>query len=457
MNQTPGTHAPNAGASGSSPTGTPAHRDPAALLAAAVCAIVIAGIAYFFSLERQATLNRSQVGFAGLQTWLKSQDIETLTFLGGGALRPEEIGLRILPLFDENLARLSQSPDTEAENLQQKTEYDISSSIVREKMDLVPSLVILPKWRRAVRFKGIAHPAFLIPLNDVQRVRNQIGGIGGSLVRPADGYTENRLTYNGSAFTAGLYQPQFIKGSSCEPLLGDKEAMLLGKCRVDEIDFWILADPDLLNSHGLKLGDNARLGADLIAGLAADGRVIIDLTSRIFVTEKPEQKARSWSDLARFFTYPFSVLWTGFAILCFLFLWHAWVRYGPIVRLFDDRPRASKTNSIDATARLLRLSGHDRRLLQSHFAVRCRMLAADLLGPHRTMGAEPVQELVRIVSQRSPELAREISATSEALHNSTHELSHTELLHLLDQFETLYERTLHEFGRSSEPRPIHQG
>ncbi|HMB47169.1 MAG TPA: hypothetical protein VKN63_02720, partial [Afifellaceae bacterium] len=94
---------------------------------------------------------------------------------------------------------------------------------------------------------------------------------------------------------------------------------------------------------------------------------------------------------------------------------------------------------------------------QSHFAVRCRMLAADLLGPHRTMGAEPVQELVRIVSQRSPELAREISATSEALHNSTHELSHAELLHLLDQFETLYERTLHEFGRSSEPRPIHQG
>jgi hypothetical protein len=210
-----------------------------------------------------------------------------------------------------------------------------------------------------------------------------------------------------------------------------------------------------LNSHGLKLGDNARLGRDLIADLAAGERVIIDLTAGIFITGRPEQKARSWSDLGRFFTYPFSVLWAGFAILSALLLWHAWVRYGPIIHLFDDRPRASKTGSIEATARLLRLSGHDRKLLQSHVAARCRMLASDLLGPHRATGTEPVQELVRIVTQRVPELAQAISDTAATLQNSPHQMSHSELLHMLDKFETLYERTLHEFGRTADARPIH--
>lgn len=438
-----------------STTTAPAHRDPATLLAVAVCAIVIAGLVYLTSLERQASLNRSQVGFAGLHVWLKDQDIETLTFQGGGALRVEDIGLRVLPLFDTDLDRFSEEPETEAEMMKQTTEYDISNEVLHEKIDLVPSLVILPKWRRAVRIKGVAHPAFLIPEADIQRVQSQIYGLGGSISRPRDGYVEETYSFAGRTYNAGLYQPQFVSNSDCTPILGDKNAMLLGKCLGDEGDFWLLSDPDLLNAHGLALGENASLGRDILADLAADNRVIIDLTSSIFISERPQQNARSWSDLARFGTYPFSIVWAGFAIVSALFLWHAWVRYGPVVRLFEDRPRASKTGSIDATARLLRLSGHDRKLLQSHIAARCRMLASDLLGPHRATGTEPVQELVRIIRQRSPELAHDLAGTAEEIQHGQHIKSHAELLHLLDRFETLYERTLHEFGRSAEPRPIH--
>ncbi|HSM40492.1 MAG TPA: hypothetical protein VK862_07050 [Afifellaceae bacterium] len=439
------------------PAAKSAQSDPATLLAVVVCGLVAAGLFYLFSQERQASLNRSQVGYAGLQLWLKDQDVETLTFSGGGTIRPDGIGLRVLPLFDVDLLRFAEEPETEAENLQQMTEYDISDDVLHEKLDMVPSLVILPKWRRAVRIKGIAHPAFLIPEADVQRVRDQIYGVGGAVSRPSDGYVEKSYSYSGRNYTAGLYQPQFLSNSDCTPILGDADAMLLGECTGDEGPFWLLSDPDLLNAHGLTLAGNADLGRDVVAELAAGKRVIIDLTAYVFVTEELVEKTRSWADLGRFFTYPFSVLWIGFAILSALFLWRAWVRYGPIICLFEDGPRASKTGSIDATARLLRLSGHDRQLLQSHVAVRCRMLASDLLGPHRPGGADPVQELVRIVRQRAPELAQGIAETAYALQAIQHPMSHSELLDVLDRFETLYERTLHEFGRSAEPRPIHQG
>lgn len=435
----------------------PARSDPATLLAVVVCALVAAGLFYLFSQGRQASLNRSQVGHAGLQLWLKDQDVETLTFGGGGTMRPDGIGLRILPLFDVDLDNFAEQPKTEAATLQQMTEYDIGKFTVWRKLSLAPSLVILPKWRRAVRAKGVAHPAFLIPESDIRRVMRQIGGIGGTIVRPSPGYDERSYAFDNRSYNAGLYQPQLISGSDCTPILGDSQAMLLGECRRDDETFWLLTDPDLLNAHGLALGDNAELARDVIAGLAAGERVIIDLTAHIFLTEEVQEKARSWAELARFFTYPFSVLWAAFAVLSAVFLWRAWVRYGPIVRFYEDNPRASKAASIDATARLLRLSGHDRKLLQSHIAARCRMLASDLLGPHRASGAEPVQELVRIVRQRDPELAHDIAETSSALQTTQHQMSHAELLDVLDRFETLYERTLHEFGRSAEPRPIHQG
>lgn len=435
-----------------------AKTDPATVLVVLVCVLVGGMFLYFFTQDRQASLNRSQLGYRALQLWLRNQGVETLTFTGGGTIDPDQIGLRVLPVFDVDLDHQSAEPETPADIQQQMTEYDIGRIVLRRKLSLAPSIVVLPKWRRVVRERGVAHPAFLIPENDVRRVVRQIGGIGGTVVRPAAGYVERQFILGSRRYEAGFYQPQYVSGSDCTPVLGDSQSMLLGECRFNDNRFWLLSDPDLLNAHGLGLGENAELARDTVSDLAGGDRVVIDLTTNVFVAEAPPQRpARSWADLGRFFSYPFSVLWAAFAVLSALFLWRAWVRYGPIIRLFEDNPRASKAGSIDATARLLRLSGHDRKLLQSHVSARCRMLASDLLGPHRATGSEPVQELVRIVRQRAPELAEGIAETSSALQTTRHHMSHAELLDVLDRFETLYERTLHEFGRSAEPRPIHQG
>ena len=45
------------------------------------------------------------------------------------------------------------------------------------------------------------------------------------------------------------------------------------------------------------------------------------------------------------------VTWLGFALLSALVLWRAVTRYGPLARIYDDEPRASKTVSIAAKAR----------------------------------------------------------------------------------------------------------
>ena len=100
--------------------------DPATLLAVFVCALVAAGLFYLLSQERQASLNRSQVGYAGLQLWLKDQDVEALTFSGGGTIRPDGIGLRILPLFDVDLDNFAEEPETEAETTQRRLEGRVS-------------------------------------------------------------------------------------------------------------------------------------------------------------------------------------------------------------------------------------------------------------------------------------------------------------------------------------------
>lgn len=438
------------------PASSAGRRDPASLLAVGVAALALATFVYLFAqIDRQVPLNRSQVGFAGLAQWLKSRDIEALTFRGGGVLHADDIGLRLIPLFDTDLAHMTPPPKNEREDLDQSTEIDISAFVLNRKIRSIPSLIILPKWRRAVRMKGVAHPDYLIPEVEIARLQKQIDGIGGELDRATSGYAGSTAFINGAAFEFGLFHPQFLRASGCDPLVGRADAMLIGSCSAGGYRFWVLTDPDLLNNHGLRLSENALLAQSLITELAGDARVLIDLSTSIFIADDSQPDIRSWAELARFLTGAFTAGWIGLALVAGVFLWRASVRYGPIIRLFEDQPVASKTSSIDATARLLRLSGHDLELLKSHVAARCRILAADLLGPHHGIGADPVRELANIVSRRSPQLAEEISLTAHDLNDTKKDWSDTDMLRFLDRFERLHERTLHEFGRSADARSVY--
>ncbi|MCP5995978.1 hypothetical protein NL385_27970, partial [Klebsiella pneumoniae] len=60
--------------------------------------------------------------------------------------------------------------------------------------------------------------------------------------------------------TIRIYQAQVFSRdqtpSNCEEMAGLQAGPLLLKCTFD-FDFYVLSDPDLLNNHGLALGENA--------------------------------------------------------------------------------------------------------------------------------------------------------------------------------------------------------
>lgn len=399
---------------------------------------------------RLAPLHRSAIGFDGLVIWLKHNGLEARGFSGGGVLTDENVGLRILPLFRTGLAPRRKWKDSEPPP-DPSPEDAPTLGVVRQKIDLLPTLLILPKWTGAVRETGLAHPLLLLPEDEVSGLLDEIDPSAGALSRRESGYVEFAVEFERTGFVVGLYHPQSVRAGDCTPILGDRDAMLLGKCDADGAAYYLLADPDLFDAHGLRLAENARIAVAMIRALA-DGRpTIVDRTTSVFAakTRGRDIRSRTWSDLARFFAYPFSALWAGFAIFGLLVLWRAWVRYGPALRPFDDTPGASKEVSIAATARLLRNAGHDAKLLHAHVATRCQTLAAELLGPHRPAGADSRTLVIAMARRKSPELARAFEAILHELDSLDSATALSDLLDLLDRFEGLYQRTLHEFGRTS--------
>lgn len=423
------------------------------ILGFALAGAVILGVLWLMSGNDARALRRGPTGFDGLVHWLKSEGVEARNFTGGGLLRRGEVGLRILPLFDTNLTSARRLPTTEEEVIAQTSERDISLPIVRAKLRDLPTLVVLPKWRAGMRLLGVAHQSLLIPPANVNRVARQLGlkgtrirrDPGGLGTRPADG---GRLE---------LMHGQVLAASGCTPVIGTAKALILGKCRIlgpsddtgAQEHFWVLADPDLMNNHGLILSGNADIATALVRRFDLGKPVLIDLTDTDQTVPAEwfrEQHERSWEDLARLFRWPFAMIWIAFCAVALLIFWRAVIRDGPLAAAGGEHPRAAKEVSIEAKARLLRLADHDAALLTEHVAARLAHLAARLLGPHRKAGGSPLANLERLVGRRDPALAAELRAVAVVPTG----LDGPSLLRHLDRFETCYAKVTHEFGRTTD-------
>jgi len=420
-------------------------------------ALVVGGVAAFVlwalgGADRQ--LRRSPIGFDGLVAWLRDGGLEARGFQGGALLERERVGLRILPLYDGNIDHWRTQPEDQDALIREADQVDIRRAVVLAKIRLLPTLVVLPKWRTGVALTGVAHPVLLRDAGDDPLSRGQLPGIGGRLERPAGAFRD--FGVEGSPRQARLYLPQVLRGADCVPLVGDRQAMLLGRCGGGNESFWVLSDPDLLNSHGLRLGDNAAIARELLGRLAAGRPVVVDYSTLPWSIEDrpagPVRDERRWSDLARFVEPPFAWLWAGFAALAALLLWRAALRFGPPLRPYDDGPRAAREVGIAAKARLLRLTGRDDALLRAHVAGRLQALAAELLGPHRPDIGSPLEQVGRAVGRRDPSLdrrLREAVAEAEGLPTGA---PTSEAVRRLDRFETIIEQVLHGFGRASRGR-----
>lgn len=210
-------------------------------------------------------------------------------------------------------------------------------------------LIVLPKrgaLPEPTRPRFVAY-AGLLPLEDPQRVLDALE-IEAKVIRP----DHSIGAWRGELPAPTLDGPQLLTSSaSLHPLVASDEGILAAE--LDVADGWhaiVLADPDVLATHGLARGSNAALAVALVERLGGGALpVVVDETLHGF-----DQQPSIARELFRF---PL-VLGTASALLAAALLaWAALVRFG--------RPRApepplapGKLFLVESTAELLRHGGH---------------------------------------------------------------------------------------------------
>jgi hypothetical protein len=278
-------------------------------------------------------------------------------------------------------------------------------------------LVVLPKWvgtQDPVRRTWIAD-ADLLPVEEVAPVLAALD-IEAEVRRPAEALP-------------GLPAPQLLEGD-VQTYAGRGAHSLIAA--VDDA-VWLVADPDLMNNHGLGRADNASTIIGLIEILRAGGPVVFDETLHGFRVETSPFRA--------LFVPPLVFATLAALAAAALLLWAAMGRFGA------PEPTAAaiapgKDYLIRNTAALLRFGGHDAHALRRYLAtavaaVRQALHAPDLddaalrawlerLRADRG-GAVPLAELERDVealaaTRRPP--ARRVLDTAARIHRWRKELTH---------------------------------
>lgn len=426
---------------------------PADIVSVLIIVAIAAGAAWYMIRDRDYPLRLSAMGHAGLIAWLRDQGIEARE-ARGLPVTPDKVGLRVLALHDTDLATDFEPPTDKADYLATGTEYDIEAGTILRKINSLPSVIIAPKWSRAARHSGFLDPSLLLPEDEASRPFLQLNVMEEPFRRPTAKLLEISAPEDadGTARAITLYAPQLFARevpAGCTSLLGGAIGHVVIECEGHERSFIAVSDPDLLNNHGLALGENAAVSADLIRDWAEGLPVLIDTTAHLFTEETlPEVPRRAWSDLLRLFAYPFTILWAAGGLVLVLALWRSWFRFGPPVAVFDDRIGASKTVSIGAKARLLRMTGNDIALFETYIAARIRQLEEALFGGN-TLAGDPIRRIFSLVERRDPALARDFGAAAAAARTPTPGTPETGLMDLAENFERQTERVLNEFGRTA--------
>jgi hypothetical protein len=152
---------------------------------------------------------------------------------------------------------------------------------------------------------------------------------------------------------------QLIKSSRLRPVVGNDAGMLVGELRTGGRRLWILADPDVMQNHGIADPDNAVFSVALINALrGADGNVVFDEVVHGF-----EEKASS--PLRLLFEFPFVLATVQGLLALALLLWATMRRFGAPVPAPVALP-SGKRSLIEATANLLGFARHRPIVVQRY-------------------------------------------------------------------------------------------
>lgn len=409
--------------------------------------VLCVGVFLYVMAGRQYALRDSPTGFEGLDHWLINQGHPTQSFTGGWPLDRTTIGLMIQPVYDTRPGQDRSVAQTKDELLLQADEFDQDLDVIVERANSVTSLIILPKWRSGMRLTGLGHPFLIVPRADVQTLLQDIlGETAGRISYARTPFSDYELQSNPD-LVAQLYAAQLFDGQGCDPLIGRAGAMLLGRCPLPSGtgQVYVLSDPDLLNNHGLVLGDNARIAAQLLPEIAGPKRIVIDYSDRNWLTEPQQvvERERTWSDLKRLFEPPFLVLWIGIGLILVLAIWRGGLRSGPVM---DPQITlgAGKRTANRVRARLMRLTDQDGALLADFVDTRIRACAASVFGSAHVAAGSPETAYLSYVRTKKPDHAMRLETLIAEIRSVPPHLSPNDAIAYIDQFELILEQISHD-------------
>jgi len=233
-------------------------------------------------------------------------------------------------------------------------------------------LMILPKWSsvpQAKRKQWVASVS-LYDKGDIQRVASEVLAVDLQVVRPE---RVDRFTTDELGITPQLRYPQLLRSESVEPIVATEDGILLGQVNRTQGVVWVLSDPDVIATHSIGRGDNARFALAVVDHLrSADGAVVFDETVHGFQIEPSVWRA----------LLEFPLVLATLQILCaaLLFLWSGIRRFGA-----PRSPRPAiepgKRFLIDNTAALLQFGGHTAHALRRYYNTTVRDVARNLNAP----------------------------------------------------------------------------
>ncbi|KQR84174.1 hypothetical protein [Sphingomonas sp. Leaf343] len=252
------------------------------------------------------------------------------------------------------------------------------------------TLIVLPKWSTVANedVDGWADIVGLLPASDPARTLAPATALPIAR-RPSGGRPLRAVDWAPAALSVGAPRPlQTVAPAALVPFVTDAAGrVVLG--RIGRTEVYILADPDLLNNHGIRSLARAR-GAlallDFVNSTGAEG-VAFDVTLNGL--------ARGRSPLKLAFEPPFLAMTMAIVAALALAGWQALIRFGT-----PEPPRRAiafgKTALVDNSAMILRKAGREGAL-GGRYAALIRERARSLLGvPARLTDEEADRYLDRL-------------------------------------------------------------
>jgi hypothetical protein len=298
-----------------------------------------------------STFSRSAIGYAGIADVMR------------------RLGARVVKSRQDSIGNLN--PDGLL--VVAEPSSDVAQQQLRILLNADRVLLVLPKWigRASQSPHGWVSEVALLPDSVARDVaRTALQSVDIVRTEPVTRWSHNEI----GSVPVIPGKVQLVKSSRLRAVIGTDSGMLVGELRNGARRMWILADPDVMQNHGLAEPDNAVFSVALINALrGADGNVVFDEVVHGF-------ENRSRSPLRWLFEFPFVLASIQGAIAVALLLWATLRRFGapvsPPVAL-----QSGKRSLIENTAKLLERARLRPMIIQRYVHATVQDVARQLHAP----------------------------------------------------------------------------